>query len=217
MEKKADFKTMSKKKIIEHIWEYYRWHIIVSIAVVAGLSSLIYHFATYVEPSFNVVMLNCYNALNDNSNSAFEPFLEQQGIDVPAKDAVELNSNLYFLEDDSEGTNYMYLQKLIALVAAGGQDVFLGNGEIFSAYTREGALMDLSTVFSEEFLENYELVYTTDAGTSEKYPCAITIRENKWLTDNGYYFSDHCNIGIFENNAHLDTAIAFVEYMLTYE
>ena len=216
MEKKPDFKAMPPKKKIEYIWDYYRWHIIITIAVVASVISLIHHYVTYVDPLLNVIMINSYADMNYDIHEGFQEFFDQQGCELDIEDAVSISSNLYFTEEDTEGTNYQYMQVLMAMIAAGDQDLFFGTGDMYLSYAEEGVLMDLSTLLSEETMAKYEdcLIYSTDNGESDPYPCAIELTDNEWVKNNGYYGG--CYFGIFVNNANQERAVDFAEYLLNY-
>lgn len=216
MEKKPDLKAMPPKKKVEYIWDYYRWHIIITIAVVAAVISLIHHYVTYVDPLLNVIMINSYADMNYDIHDGFQEFFDQQGCELDVEDAVSISSNLYFTEEDTEGTNYQYMQVLMAMIAAGDQDLFFGTGDIYLSYAEEGVLMDLSTLLSEETLEKYEdcLIYSTDNGESDSYPCAIELTDNEWVKNNGYYGG--CYFGVFVNNANQERAVDFAEYLLNY-
>lgn len=207
---------MPLKKKVEYIWDYYRWHIIITISVVAVMSSLIYNRVTYVDPLLNVIMINSYADMNYDIREGFQEFLDQQGCELDIEDAVAISSNLYFVEQDTDGTNYQYMQVLMAMIAAGDQDLFFGTGDIYLGYAEEGVLMDLSTLLPEETLEKYEdcLIYSTDNGESDPYPCAIELKDNEWVKNNGYYGG--CYFGIFVNNANLERAVDFAEYLLNY-
>ena len=45
MEKKTAFKDLSRKAKVQYIWDYYRWHIIAAICLVAFVISMIVHYA----------------------------------------------------------------------------------------------------------------------------------------------------------------------------
>ena len=121
----------------------------------------------------------------------------------------------YGIYDDTTRTDNDY-QVLTMMVAAGGQDLFFGTGEVFLDYAEEGALIDLRTVLSEETLAKYEdcLVYSTENGETEPYPCAVWLSDNEWIQKYNYY--DTCYFGIFDQSEKQDVSGEFAEFLLNY-
>lgn len=213
MEKKTDFKALTTKAKIQYIWDYYRWHIIITILAIAFIISTIHHYATYREPILNVIMINCNDTLEADS-SGFDEFSEKYGYD-PVEDPIALNASLVFANGDLS-SDYTNQQVLSALVAAGDQDLFFGSGDVYLDYANEGALKDLSTVLSAETLEKYQehLLYVTDEETGKEYPCAIELTDNAWITKNHYYTS--CYYGIFVGSPNEEIVKEFSEFLLSY-
>lgn len=217
MEKKTDFKSMTKKAKVQYVWDYYRWHILITLIVSISLISIVKHFVTYREPLLNVIMANCNDTLNADP-SGFNEFFEEYGYDADS-DLVSLAASLNFPEEgtDEDFSSYNDYQLLVTLIAAGQEDVFFGRGPVYLNYAEEGVLADLSTVLPAETLEKYEdyLVYSTNNGETEPYPCAIELVDNKWLQKNHYYTS--CHFGIFVQSANDKTTLDFTEFLLNYE
>lgn len=213
MEKKTDFKTLSTKSKVNYIWDYYRWPIIIAIAVIAFAVSIIHHYATYREPLLNVIMINCNDTTSADA-SGFDEFLENFGYD-PAAQPVSLSSSLRFSEGEYS-TSFNDRQVLTMMIGAGGQDLFFGTGEMFLNFADQGALMDLSTVLPAELLERYRdnLLYSTAGGTVDAYPCAVELTGNEWLTKNNYY--DTCYFGIFYQTKQPEVTAQFAEFLLDY-
>lgn len=211
MEKKTNLKELSGKARIEYIWDYYKWHILVAIITVTVCVSLIHHFVTYRDPILNVIMFNCTDALNTNA-AAYDDFLTAYGYD-PKESPVGLTSNLQITETEN-GIPYGDAEVLSVIIAAGGQDLFFGNGQTYLDYANAGALLDLSTVLSDDLLARYadQLLYVTDEEHTAPYPCAIELTDNEWLKE--HYYSDSCYFGILCQVEHLDTAKQFAEFLL---
>lgn len=211
MEKKTDFKALSGKAKAGYIWDYYKWPILVAVAVAALVIYFIHHYATYREPILNVIMINCNDSISADA-SGFDEFLTDHGYD-PKNQPVSLTSSLHF-SDSEYSMSYNDQQVLTMLIAAGGQDLFFGTGDVFLEYANQGALIDLSAVLSEELLEKYKdhLIYSTDGGEASSYPCAIELTDNEWVKKNNYY--DTCYFGIFYQSEHSDAALQFAEFLL---
>lgn len=214
MEKKVDLKEMSAKQRIGYIWDYYKWHIIGSVLAVCIVGSVLHHFITYRNPLLNVIMINA-----DSSSvqpDSFREFQEVYGYDLT--DSPVSASTFYFPDGDSAfASSYMDYQALTAIIAAGNQDIFLGNGDTYLNYCDQGALMNLSDVLSPAQMEKYadSLIYSTVGGTQEPYPCAIDLSGHPWLAQFGY--TDTCYFGILSCYQNPDACTQFAEFLLTYE
>lgn len=216
MEKKTNFRSLSPKAKIEYIWDYYRWHIIFTVAGLAIIVSFIYHYVTYQEPLLNVIMINSSVSYN-NDKDGFKEFLDSYDYDAK-KSPISLASNFFFAdEENAPSSSYMNYQALTAMIAAGDEDLFFGNGDVFLNFCNYGVLTDLSDILSPELLAKYEdrLIYASVEGLSTPYPCAIDITGNTWITK--YYYPDTCYFGIFHQNQNVDVCRQFAEFLLTYE
>lgn len=213
MEKKTDFKALSGKAKIQYIWDYYKLHILGVIVAVIFVVYLIYSHVTYREPLLNAIMINCNDPLSADAGG-FDEFLTEYGYD-PDEFPVSLSSSFQF-SDGEYSLSYSDAQALTLMIAAGGQDLFFGTGDVYLDYAQQGALIDLSSVLSEDLLERYQdsLIYSTEDGQVTAYPCAIELTDNAWLKKYNYY--DTCYFGILYQNQNLDAAAQFAEFLLNY-
>lgn len=213
MKEKKVFQSLSAKAKLQYIWDYYKFPILGTAAAVGIVIFLLHHFLTYRDPLLNVIMINC-NAPYGATEDGFYGFMEKYGYSSDKNNYISLTATMQFRDgaDYTESYNDHYL--LTTKVAAGNQDLFFGTGEVFLRYAEDGALVDLSTVLSEELLEKYKdnLIYSTDCGEAAPYPCAIEIKENEWLKKNNYY--DTCYFGIFYDNQDIETCRQFAEFLL---
>jgi hypothetical protein len=106
---------------------------------------------------------------------------------------------------------------LSTMVGAGGQDLFFGTGDTFLDYANEGACLDLRTYISDDVLEKYKdhLIYSTDDGESESYPCAIELTDNAWIKKYGIY-DGTCYFGVFSRSEQKDYYTRFADFLLNY-
>ena len=98
MEKKTAFKDLSKKAKVQYIWDYYRWHIIVAICLVAFVISMIVHYATYKESALDIVMVNTLNPYEESISSTDEFFQQEKFTD---KEEISVDTSITFSEDDN--------------------------------------------------------------------------------------------------------------------
>lgn len=212
MEKKTDFKALSPKAKVGYIVDYYKWHIIIGICAAAFIGSMIHHYATYRDPLLNVIMINCNDSMTANADG-FDAFLHEYGYD-PGEYPISLSASLHF-SDGEYSTSFNDYQALTMMIAAGDQDLFFGIGDVYLDYAKQGVLTDLSDVLSEEVLSKYEdcVIYSTDEGESDPYPCAVELSENTWLAENNYY--NTCYFGIFKQSQNTEASAQFAEFLLS--
>ena len=217
MEKKTDFKALSGKAKVQYIWDYYKLPIFASIFCIAAAASLIHHYVTYREPVLNVLMINSISGPM-TTEDGFDEFLDAYGYDKE-EFPVSLYGSLYFPEDTQSAAaadSYQNYEILATMIAAGDNDIFFGTGDTFLSYAEQGALMDLSKVLSPEMFEKYEdsMIYSTNSGESDPYPCAIEIKDNSWLKRSGYY-DGSCYFGILFRSENTTAATQFAEFLLS--
>lgn len=215
MEKKTNFRTLSKKQKIEYIWDYYKWHIIVVVAILAAIGSLIHHYATYKETVLDVIMINS-NYTFTNETPGLEDYYDIIQL-KPKTEKVSVDASLTFSESDAYSTNYYSDQTLSLRLSVGGSDILFSNESVFTQYASLHCFTDLTTVLTEEELAEWAdlLVYVTEEETNYEYPCGILLPKENWSTINGYYSdSEYLSISCCAEN--LDNAVAFLRYVLNY-
>ena len=79
-ERDAFLKNGTKKDRIKYFWEYYRWHVIVTVCVLVAVGSFIYSNVTRKDTALYAVFLNTYSPDEENTYSA--GFAETAGIDL---------------------------------------------------------------------------------------------------------------------------------------
>lgn len=216
MEKKTNFKELTTKAKFQYIWDYYRWHILVTLCVLAFFLYSLFHFFTDKKPVLHVIMVNCYNNLS-NDTSGFDDFMLQEGFNLK-KECVSLTNSLTEMMDDIDATGLSDYDSLTLRLTAGGEDCFFATEEIYQQYAELGCMENLTTLFPQDFLDKYaeSLVYTTDSETGSTYPCGICLKDNLWI-DTYHYYDSECYFGILTKADHLESACDFLEYVLQYQ
>lgn len=212
MEKKTAFKDLSKKAKVQYIWDYYRWHIIVAICLVAFVISMIVHYATYKESVLDIVMVNTLNPYEESISSTDEFFQQEKFTD---KEEISVDTSITFSEDDNYSTNYYSDQKLTLKLSVGGADILFAPEFVFQQYADAGSMMPLTDFLTEAELALYQdaIIYATDSETGETLPCGLKLTDNQWLSDNGYY-TGTVYLGIAYATDSKDNAVDFFHYVL---
>lgn len=204
---------MPFKKKAEHIWEYYRWQILVTLVVVFFLGTWIRGIVTEKEPLMQVEMINAYG--NTPDGEAFEDFLQKAGREY-YEDAVIVNTNIQMNGPDPTA-NYASAQMLFCSLAAAEPDLIFWETDEIMPQLDGGQLLDLRELLPEAVLKEYEdsLVYATMGDTEESYPCGIYLERNPWIMENKYYVN--CTASVSASCKDRDLAVQFLLYMLSWE
>lgn len=213
MEKKTNIRELNNKQKIQYIWDYYRWPIVIVIAVIFFLGSLIMHYVTYKEPALDIIMVNS-NMVYAEEFPEFDNFYELAGLD-PVEIPLAIDTSISFSTPESPVSDYYNTQNLSLRVAVGGNDIIFAPETIYDYYAASGSFLDLSTALSEEELEKYAdiLVYTTDEETGATYPCGVKLSEDNLLLEKNYY-SNPCCLGLFVNTDTPELSLDFFNYIM---
>lgn len=215
MKRKPDFSSMSKKQIIEYVWDYYKIPIIIFIFIICSLISSLYKNITAKKSILELIMVNSTSSYDGAMGS--DDFIVQQGLD-PKKYEIHATSSFRMsLSEENYAEDYYVIQTLIARLTEGDVDVFGGTPEVFKEFAMEGYFADLRDYYTEEELAAYEslLVYTIHPDTQETYPCGFNLGDSAW-NERYYYFDGDCQFGILFNADNADTSKNFLTYAITY-
>ena len=209
---KEKLKEMDFKGKLAYLWEYYRIHALIIIAVVALTAYIIKIIVTPdIKPEFNAVIIN--NIIDPTTLEQYEDsFAEWLQLD-PAQHKVVLNANLYTGQMD-----YTSSQALGAFIAASQIDVIIAPESDFSEYVKRGyfkKLFDaLSTDVYSSLTDYFYMQQTND--DSEKSPYGIYLDSTKLFKDIKYG-SDSYILGVVANCPHPDNTVEFIKYLFEKE
>lgn len=208
MKPKVDLKHLSRRELLEYIWDYYKLHIIGGLFCIFLLFSLISSYFRNSQTQLTVLMINNYSYL-EHDETHFEEFMASNGYQVTENSIVF--DDLLFTGDETY--DYETLQKLRVLLAAGDSEIIFGNGELFDYCVEQGGLMDLREILSDELLNLYQddfLYFEAENGT--RYPCAVALANSPWAEKHPEY-KDYC-FGIPYHSDHEELAFELTNYLL---
>ncbi len=243
-EEREAIKYGTPKQKLEYFWLYYKWHVIITIAAIAAITSFIYETVTKKEIALNTVFLNCHVPTEDGSEAYIQSFLGLSEINTDEY-KILLDSSLYFQPDSlDEGTHATY-QKIGVLVAAGDLDLLAADQTAFEHYAYLDYLADMRDILTPEEVEKYSpYFYYIDkevlaakleaASNLEEYPLplpdpskpeemedpipvGIFLEHASEDFTSNYIFSDDTSsaIGFVVNTKRVANAQAFVNYIFT--
>lgn len=154
---KKVFKNGTPKEKLEYFWEYYKWHLIILVLIVGAISNLIYTNVAKKDYVLQGMFLNTL-AVEGAADDLEQGFLEFSPIDTSAQD-IFFDTSLYYspnAEPEDATASYEALQVITAKAAIGGMDFIVADSVTMNYMTYGQYFLDLSKVFTEEQLKEYE-------------------------------------------------------------
>lgn len=154
-ERKAVWENGTTKQKIQYVWDYYKWHILIPIIVVAVIIWYIVQVVTAKDTLFQGIFLNAYGTNTyDTTTEWLDEFYELQEINTD-KEEISLNTSLYYTAGNVNA-NYETLQVLMAWNAAECLDFMAGDVSSLTELSYRGYFTDLRKILTDEQLEAYE-------------------------------------------------------------
>ncbi|MFT4146397.1 MAG: hypothetical protein QM644_18290 [Mobilitalea sp.] len=212
LSEKEKLRSMTLNAKLSYLWEYYKIHAIVIIAVVGLIIYFIYEVITpNVNPVFYAAVLN--SPLEDDKKDAFiAEYSEHLKLD-PAHEEVVINTQFYF--STAEGSPFTNMQQVLdAYISAGDVDVIIAPESDFNRYAQIGYFDKLSNelptdVYSSLTDEFY--ITASEEDTSESaYGVYLT---NSSLFKDLTYQGEPYVLGILSNAKHKEDTIEFINYI----
>lgn len=237
---RAALKNAPLKEKISYFLDYYKWHAVCCLAVLALIIAFIVTITTNKQTVLYAVFLNS-NATNDMAREMGEEFMVFSNIDQDEYEPV-IDASLSASEDPTALGTHATFQKLSTYVAGSQLDVLAGNISGLNTCIYAGYLSDLRKVLTEEQLKKYEPYFLyadekillekeeADASFEETYtlicpdptkpeemtsPIPIALNASACAKMQTFYTdSDEIiAIGIGPDSAYLETAQSFIDYI----
>lgn len=152
-EEREALKHGTLKEKISYFIYYYKWHVVIVLAVIGVGASMIYQAVTHKDTVFYAALINAF-AVTDTEEH-IQGFADYAGIDRGAYDLMFDDSMNINLETPSQDT-IVSSQKLMTYLAAGEIDVIISDGTVIDQYAYNDSFYDLREVLSPEQIERYE-------------------------------------------------------------
>ena len=243
-EEREALKNGTPKQKIAYFWYYYKWHVIISVIVIAMAASFIYQYANRKETAFYTVLLNAslLDQMSSDQPEFITDFAKKEGINLNTSD-ITFDTSIRIVEDSMDETSVTSSQKLMVYVAANELDSMITDFSSFQKYANSSMFSDLRDILTKEqaqALEPYfyyvdrEVVLAIEAANDDinseytpdypdplhpedmqdPVPVGICLTGCKDLTDNYYFRGDGIVMGIYANAEHVQTAVDLAEYLL---
>lgn len=216
-ELKDALRPMPWKKKLEHLWEYYKWVLVVLIVVATLVYiSVVGYSNARVEGLFygEVVNLSFDTEGIEYLSTDFFDYLG--GVKGDQKVSCYM-SNLVIGEDSTYDNYYTPLMRTASEITNGKLDYLLLDSGALAVYFKEEVFMDLRELFTAEELAQMEdsLVYVLYEETGEKIPMAINVTDSAFVT-NRLNFEGAAYLGFTANTPRVETCRIFYDYFMAY-
>ena len=225
--RRAAFQAMSGAKKREHIWEYYKWPILLGLLGLIVLGSILHNALTKKEPVLYLALANV--AAGEELEAALtEGYLESAGYDARRQE-VSLYPDLY-LTDDADTQNHQYAyasrMKLMGALASQKLDLVLMNREGYDFLSRQGYLLALPELLDArltELLTENEVVLSDNTievllGEAEEEQRVTETAQNALDVSalplfQGAGFDGELYLGVIANSPRLEEGLRFIRYL----
>lgn len=213
-EEHVSFKDISFKKKLEYIWDYHKWKILITLAIVSVLCSAIpAMIENHKEVALYAAFIN--TQLTDTSNHPLMmDFIEAKDIDMEGKRTV-LDCSMIINHNNPDQYSMTSSQKMMAMFGADTMDVVVQDIDTCQQYAALGGYMDLEEVLSAELLAKHKdkLLYTDGSENAGSHAYGIDVSESPVLKEQEAYIIP-AYFSICVNTSQQENAVKFLEYLL---
>lgn len=225
---KEKFKDMDTRSKIQHIGEYYKWHITGTIIGALILFSLLnlYIFNPPATPSAQIVVAGAY--VDQEATSAFELELREVLPEMFTEEEEIMVLPMFFGSGASDPSFMATTQKLMAMTAANEIDILIGDEENMKNYAERGYFADLEELMDENFLQEHnnqlvEIEVIIDEEYDENgmpYPTAVESHKPLIKMNDSQKLrrllpaSEEVYIGILVNSKRMDNTLEIFDYIV---
>lgn len=184
---------------LEYFIDYYKWHVIVLVALIAIIGGTIYQKTTTPEIKLTGVLFNASNLLAEEElQQIIGGFSAEQGWD-PKKETIRLLTNLtYYEEEGLAANNYESMEVLATLVLTGEVDFIIGDVSLMTQLAEGGYIQELPAGIE---------------GREKISPCLLDVSSSGVLRSIYGNLGDDLVLGIAVSAENTEGALAFIDYL----
>lgn len=221
-ENKGKFKELSFMDKLHYIKDYYWLHIfIVILCILLAISIIKTIRDNDYETAINIIIANNTVINWVEEHDTLEAFIEDgfaSYIGVDNKENRVLVSDYYLVADrrDSE-LSAINSQMLTAMFAGGQIDIYIGDTKAIDYFSSDldPFFYNLKELLSPELYEQLAdkmIYYTYEDGNT--FPFAVDVTDTPFATAAGFV-SEQVLVAIPDNTERSETAVSFVEYIVS--
>lgn len=209
---------MPWNKRLEHLWEYYKW-VLVVLAVVGMVLyiAIVGYSNARVEGLFYGEVVNL-NIDTQGVEYLTTDFLEHLG-GVKGDQKVSMYlSNLVVGEDSTYENYYAPLMRTSSEISNKQLDYLLADSAALTCYFNEEILLDLRQLFTTDELAQMgeNVVYVLYEETGEKIPMAINVTDTAFMT-NRLSYKTTAYLCFVAGTERTETCKVFYDYFMAYQ
>jgi len=142
----ARLREMTFKEKLQHIWEYYKLHLMAFAVILIIIGSLINIWL--INPRQKTVLFIAWNAgiAVHEQLSAAADILAEGIVENQKRETVEVS--LFFAPEGDPQSEMANTMRLTAMVAAGAIDVFILDNELLVEYTERGLIQPVEEILA---------------------------------------------------------------------
>lgn len=239
-EERQALRNGTLKEKISYFFYYYKWHLIVTIAVLAMVISFVTQLLNRKEIAFYACMLNSVEL--DAAADYNQGFAEYAGIDTGTCDIL-FDSSLYLTSDGLDESSVASTQKLMVYIAAGELDVIVSDPDGIQNYANNETFYDLREFLTPEQIAKYEpYFYYMDLAVAEAreemlasdpdytalpgypdprnpeamekpVPVGIYLENASGLKEHYYFTDENPVLAVTVNTPHPEAASKYIDYI----
>ena len=239
-EEREALKHGTWKEKISYFFDYYKWHVVVTIAAIIFVVSMGYQILTQKDTAFYAAMIN---GMEQTSSEEYtQNFAEFAGIDLEKYDIL-LDTSMTIDLNTLDQVTISSSEKLMANIAAKNIDAFITDAAIMAQHANSDTFVDLREFLSEEQYAKYEphFYYIDQAVVDEKnahyrnldkdyvpeypdprnpeamqdpIPVGIYLDDTCTLRKYYYYAEGDVIVGVVGNTERAETASMFLDFIL---
>jgi hypothetical protein len=212
---KEKLREMSFRKKLEYLFEYYKFHALITIAVIAFI---IYIINGILNPpavtKFNAAIID--NPVDEKIiNQYAEDFAKLLNLN-PARENVELNTSYNFSIKDTYTATLK--DALVARISARDVDVIIAPESEFKNYAKTGCLIKLSDLLPTDIYSSLtdKFFISNTNEDSEQTAYGIYLSNTKFIKENAKKTDVKLEpyvIGVITNTRHVDNSVEFIRYL----
>ena len=241
-ESRERIKNASFKEKAIYFFDYYKFHVIITVFVITLLAILIRDITSQKEDAFYAVIMNSILRDTEYIDAFHDNFAEYCGVDTNEYD-VMIDNSINFSDNPVDELTMSASQRLVALTAANTIDVIVGDSTIFPDQANQGMFCDLRMFLTEEQLAEYEpyfyyvdeayIEYVDEALDSydpdmvlpdpidptkpeemeKPVPVGIFVTDSQTLKDAYPFVGDYVAVGVMANAPHPDVSQDFIDFI----
>lgn len=243
-EEREALKHGTFKQKFSYFVYYYKWHVIVAVAVIFFLVSIIYQMATQKDNALYVAMVNVMEITDSEEYS--HKYAEYAGIDENTYNlmfdtSMRMDlSNLNSLTEDTITSS----QKLMVYIAAQEIDLLISDEFVIGSNAYNDTFYDLREILTAEQIAMYEPyfyymdqavadrrkeqdIFAEDYEPSADYPdgrnpeamenpipVGIYLNETQLFNESFYYPREDIILGVVGNTKNLENAVKCIDFIM---